>query len=249
LIKEEMMPAWNVAAAQYGARPGDLRANISHHLDFIHRAAAEQIDLLIFPELSLTGYDLEQAASLALPFTDSLLCPLQEAAIAHQMTIIVGMPLRKGKAVATGFVSFLPEGSRVACCRPRRSDIAGQENTAPLVSHHHRSIAISLNAASDEETGPHSAANSGADLYATGRFVNEISYQHDEMYLQRWAHKYRLPVLLANHAFSCGQYRTAGRSACWDAYGQLVVRADHGELLTIGRRDEKGWHGEVIPLR
>ena len=244
------MPVWNVAAAQYGARPGDLHANITHHLDFIQRAAAEQIDLLIFPELSLTGYDLEQALALALPFTDDRLSLLQDACVEHKMTIVVGMPLRCEEGNTVGAVGFMPDGSRVSCCKPKPcADAFSLDQHTPLVGLHNRSIAMGLSVASEEEIWPRSAAELGADLYATGKLVTEISYQHDEMYLQRWAHKYGMPVLLANHAFSTGEQRTAGRSACWDSYGQLVVRADQGELLAVGRRDEKGWHGEIIPLR
>ncbi len=244
------MPVWNVAAAQYGVRPGDLRANIAHHLDFIRHAAAERIDLLIFPERSLTGYDPGQVDSHALPFTDALLNPLEQAAVEHQMTLIVGMTLSGENGPSPGSVGFLPDGTRVACPRPPSTNSAIlQDHYTPLVGHNNRCIAMGLSVASDEETWPRCAATQGADLYATSKYVDEISFQYDEMHLQRWAHKYNIPVLFANHAFSCGPYRTAGRSACWDSRGVLVVRADQGELLAIGRRDEKGWHGEVIPLR
>lgn len=244
------MPLWNVAAAQYGARPGDLRANISHHLDFIVQAAAEEIDLLIFPELSLTGYGLSPHTALALPFDDKRLDPLQDAAIDRQMTIIAGMLLQCDQGISIGSVGFLPDGSRVACCKPQSFvDPCALDQNTLLVGANNRSVAMGHCVASHDETWPRSAAASGADLYATGTFINEANCQHDEMYLQRWAHKYSMPVLFANHAVSSDRYRTAGRSACWDSLGQLVVRADHGELLAVGRRDEKGWHGEVIPLR
>lgn len=244
------MPVWNIAAAQFGAQPGNMRANISHHLDFIHHAAVEQIDLLVFPELSLTGCSYDQALNFALPFTDALLTPLQRAAVELNITIIVGLPLQSESGVSIGSVGFLTDGSRVACCQPFCDETNNEFNIhTPLVGQHNRSIAMGLSADTHEEMWPRSASALGADLYATGKFVNELTYQHDEMYLQQWAHKYHLPVLFANHAFSSGSVRTAGRSACWDNRGQLIVRADRGELLAVGRRDEKGWHGEVIPLR
>lgn len=243
------MPVWNIAAAQYGAIPDDHESNISHHLDFVRCAVAEQIDLLIFPELSLTGFNIENHHTCALPFTDERLNPLQHAAVKHQMTIVVGLPLQCEKGVSPGSVGFLPDGSRVACCKPTSHDMDLPGQQTPLVGLHNRSVAMGFSTGSDEETWPRSAAEMGASLYATGKFINEMSYQQDEMYLQRWAHKYNLPVLLANHAFSAGKYRSAGRSACWDDRGELVVRADHGELLAVGRRDAKGWHGEIIPLR
>lgn len=45
-----------VAAAQLALRAGDLDANLALHLDAVAEARARGVDLLVFPELSLTGY-------------------------------------------------------------------------------------------------------------------------------------------------------------------------------------------------
>lgn len=45
-----------VAAAQISSVEGNLRANADKHLGYIERARADGADLLVFPELSLTGY-------------------------------------------------------------------------------------------------------------------------------------------------------------------------------------------------
>ncbi len=45
--------------AQIAPRLGDLEANLAKHLDYIERARAAGVDLLCFPELSLTGYSLQ----------------------------------------------------------------------------------------------------------------------------------------------------------------------------------------------
>ncbi|HEY3983753.1 carbon-nitrogen hydrolase family protein [Cedecea sp.] len=242
------MPRWNVAAAQYGVVSGDYRANIAHHLDFIYCAAVEEIDLLVFPELSLSGLrpDANPPA-----FTDMLFDPLRDAANRYHMTVIVGLPLGGEERCVTGMVGFLPDGSRIACCKrpPEDNPIDAQPPVTPLLGQRSRNIALAVSAWSHDEAWPRSAAEIGADLYATGAAMTELSYQQDEMYMQRWAHKYGLTILQANHAWSGTEPRSAGRSACWDNLGQLVVRADQGELLAIGRRDERGWHGEVIPLR
>ncbi|ATF92209.1 carbon-nitrogen hydrolase family protein [Cedecea neteri] len=242
------MPRWNVAAAQYGAVAGSYQANIDHHLDFIRCAAEQGIDLLVFPHLSLSGLRPDNHPPA---FTDSLFDPLSEAARRYPMTVIVGMSLGDEAHNMAGMVSFLPDGSRIACCkRPAEAlDAKAQPPVAPLLGQRSRNIALAVCAQSDDEAWPRSAADIGADLYATGAAMTELSYQQDEMYMQRWAHKYGLTILQANYAWSGVEPRAAGRSACWDNLGQLVVRADQGELLAIGRRDERGWHGEVIPLR
>ncbi|HYH44748.1 MAG TPA: nitrilase-related carbon-nitrogen hydrolase [Thermoanaerobaculia bacterium] len=47
-----------VGLAQIDCRPGDPDANLAHHLEWVERARAAGVDLLVFPELSLTGYRL-----------------------------------------------------------------------------------------------------------------------------------------------------------------------------------------------
>jgi predicted amidohydrolase len=47
-----------VAAAQIATTPQDLGTNLNTHLEYIALARSQGIDLLVFPELSLTGYAL-----------------------------------------------------------------------------------------------------------------------------------------------------------------------------------------------
>ncbi len=49
----------NLALAQLATKLGDVQANLEKHLDFIGRAKAQNADLIMFPELSLTGYVLQ----------------------------------------------------------------------------------------------------------------------------------------------------------------------------------------------
>ncbi len=49
---------FRAAIAQIDARVGDLRHNLEHHLAFIERALKERAQLILFPELSLSGYTL-----------------------------------------------------------------------------------------------------------------------------------------------------------------------------------------------
>jgi predicted amidohydrolase len=48
-----------VALAQFSPVLGDIEKNLRRHLEYISRAKKENVDLLIFPELSLTGYTLK----------------------------------------------------------------------------------------------------------------------------------------------------------------------------------------------
>ena len=49
----------NLALAQINTVLGDVEANLEKHLEFIQEARSQKADLIVFPELSLTGYVLQ----------------------------------------------------------------------------------------------------------------------------------------------------------------------------------------------
>jgi predicted amidohydrolase len=51
-------PRLRIGLAQVDSRLGDLEGNVESHLRWIGEARAQGVDLLLFPELSLTGYRL-----------------------------------------------------------------------------------------------------------------------------------------------------------------------------------------------
>lgn len=66
------------AIAQIDSRVGDLQHNLHHHLHFIDKATQAGARLVLFPELSLTGYSLKDLAwDMALdPEKSSMMKPL-----------------------------------------------------------------------------------------------------------------------------------------------------------------------------
>jgi predicted amidohydrolase len=53
----------SIALAQINTRLGDVQANLEKHIVLIEEARAAGADLLVFPELSLTGYVLQDLAT------------------------------------------------------------------------------------------------------------------------------------------------------------------------------------------
>jgi NAD+ synthase (glutamine-hydrolysing) len=54
---------FQLALAQISTRLGDVPANLARHLELVDEARRSGADLLVFPELSLTGYVLQDLAS------------------------------------------------------------------------------------------------------------------------------------------------------------------------------------------
>ncbi|AXU94933.1 MAG TPA: carbon-nitrogen hydrolase family protein [Erwinia persicina] len=246
------MSQWTIAAAQSGSRPGDLSWNIQHHLDFVEQAATQGVDLLMFPELSLTGYELPLVADLALSVDDALLHPFAVAAQEHQMGISIGLPLKADDNVRLSALTFLPDGTRIAYSKRNlfgpEKEIFTPGNTVPIFGYQHHQVAMAICADISVEEFARDASVRGADLYATSVLVSEKGYDTDCGHLARWSREYKMAVLMANHAWPTGGYQCAGKSAFWDAQGHQVIRGGEGEQLIIARRDGNHWQGEAHSL-
>ena len=81
----------NIGLAQIYPKLGDLQHNLDLHLDYAAQARAENVDLLIFPELSLTGYqvqDLVPEVALRADADDAIFAALLDAS--RDLDIVVG---------------------------------------------------------------------------------------------------------------------------------------------------------------
>ena len=80
-----------VGLAQIYPKLGDVKANLAKHLDYIEQADRQGVDLLVFPELSLTGYqvqDLVPEVAIRTSRDDETFRALLDAS--HQMDIVFG---------------------------------------------------------------------------------------------------------------------------------------------------------------
>ena len=69
-----------IALAQIAPRLGDLDANLARHHELLEEARAKAADLVVFPELGLTGYQLQDlAAEVAMRLEDPRLADLAAA--------------------------------------------------------------------------------------------------------------------------------------------------------------------------
>ncbi|MCC6865534.1 MAG: acyltransferase [Ignavibacteria bacterium] len=81
---------FKISCAQIAPVLGDIERNIKLHLKYIDKAIAKKADMVVFPELSLTGYSVKDLnLELALnPFKSKLLSPLAERS--KKISIICG---------------------------------------------------------------------------------------------------------------------------------------------------------------
>jgi predicted amidohydrolase len=102
--------SFRVVLAQTNPRLGDLRANLADHLRCISDAVAEGAELIVFPELSLTGYFLkDQVFELGLELDSPILAQLVERS--RQISIAVGFVERTRSGRLYNAFAFLEKGA------------------------------------------------------------------------------------------------------------------------------------------
>ncbi len=84
------MTKFKIAVAQINPALGDYDKNIKKHLKYIDNAIKKKADMIVFPELSLTGYSVKDLNfDLAInPYTSDLLKPLKDKS--KKITIVCG---------------------------------------------------------------------------------------------------------------------------------------------------------------
>jgi len=79
-----------IALAQINTHLGDVTANLEKHMEYIHQAQASGAELIVFPELSLTGYclqDLVPSVAQRASVDDPVFRPLLEASQKTDMVV------------------------------------------------------------------------------------------------------------------------------------------------------------------
>jgi len=101
-----------IALAQISPKLGVVDDNLEKHLEYIEQAKKEKADVIVFPELSLTGYSLKDAVyDVALQVDDPKLKPLYEAS--NHIAVIFGMVELTRNFEAKNTNLFLEKGKMI----------------------------------------------------------------------------------------------------------------------------------------
>ncbi len=243
-----------IAAAQTKSHPGDIPANIAHHVEVARCAHRYGAQFVVFPELSLTGYELALASRCALEVHDDRLQPLRDAAVALRLTLVAGAPLTQPKGqLHMGALIFHANGE---CSIYRKQHVHSSEQPpfvsgpgGPLIAlpQGHAALAICRDASMAEHAAR--AAQRGASIYAASVMIDEAGHATKCRLLQQFALQHGIAILMANYSGVTGNQQSAGRSAIWTESGDLLAACpDAQPALVIGSSAGKCWTGVVVSL-
>jgi omega-amidase len=103
-----------VAAAQISCSLGDPNANLRKVRDFSRRARGTGAELIVFPEMTDTGYSMPVVQAHANSWTDGFVPGLQEIAAKLSIAIVCGVSEKDGTAIYNSLVLVDQHGKIVA---------------------------------------------------------------------------------------------------------------------------------------
>ncbi|NIK00640.1 carbon-nitrogen hydrolase family protein [Xanthomonas cannabis] len=217
-------------AAQIRSAPGEVERNIGRHLDVIRFAASKGADVLLFPELSLTGYEPGLAEALAVDPADKRFDAFQVSSDRYGMLIAVGAPTRGANGTEIGMVCFQPGLKRSTYSKQHLHldelpfFTPGAEQLVLTQADHVLAPAIcyeSLQASHAEH-----AAALGAHVYLASVAKSERGVASAYGHYPMIAKKHSMTVVMANCVGAADTFIGAGQSAIWSSDGECVCSAD-----------------------
>jgi len=219
-----------IGVAQTKSEAGNLTYNLEKHIKLTERAVDSGIDLLVFPELSLMGYEPELAHQFAMSKDDPLLDEFQIVCDTHHIVLCIGVPLKHHEGVQIGMIISQPHRSRESYAKQFLHEdelpyfVPGTHQIVISVKEHQIAPAICYESL-QEKHATH-AANMGASIYMTSVAKSASGLKKAINHFPYIAKKYHMPVIMANCVGYCDNFVSAGKSAIWNADGKLVGQLD-----------------------
>jgi predicted amidohydrolase len=256
----------SLAAAQTIPIRGDIDANVAQHVRLVHAAADAQAQILVFPELSLTGYELDLAAALAFSERDARLTPFVELATSCRMTIVVGAPVRLESRLHIGAFIVSPDGSVDLYTKhhlgafppsvspkgivpPAEATVFQAGTRNPLVPVGGSIAAVAVCADVGRPSHARAAADRGAAIYLASMFVIPSDVEKDTTNLRGYAARHAMAVVFSNSGGPTGGLPSAGGSAIWSETGELLVQLPaSGAGVAVAVESDAGWRTRKVML-
>jgi len=212
---------------------GDIARNIIHHANWIDKAAIYEPDLIVFPELSLTGYEPSLAKDLATTPADCRLEVFQDLSKKYKTTIAVGLPLKAALGVQIGMVFFQPDKEPISYAKQiLHSDespffVPGINQIILQIDN--IKIAPAICFESLLESHLNYCLSLKAQVYLASVCKNEKGMAKANNHFTHVAQEHKIPILTVNSIGQSDNFMSAGQSSIWDSKGALLEQLDSNE--------------------
>jgi predicted amidohydrolase len=217
-----------ICVAQTKPIKGDIEKNIAGHKKLIDLAVDNTADVIIFPELSLTGYEPTLARVLAISPDDKRLDVFQTISDDYEITIGVGVPTQSHKGTCISMILFQPLQSRTVYSKkylhPDEEDFFIHGKNIPVLKVGVTNMALAICYEISVTQHAEEAFTHGAEIYvaSVAKFVHGIDGAGKR--LTEIAKKYSSIVLMTNCIGESDNNICAGKSSAWNKEGKLIAQ-------------------------
>ncbi|MFT5707314.1 MAG: putative amidohydrolase [Oceanospirillaceae bacterium] len=256
------MAEFKIGVAQISSVQGSINVNVQRHISVIKRAAEQGVTVLVFPELSLTGYELALAKELALTIDDARLEPLRALAVELNMHIVVGAPIKNSSvavgndltsnsdSIYLGAIIFEATGGVSLYTKMHLHSTeqlyfkAGNSYTMLEIQGHR--IAMAICADTNAPSHIQESVDDNATIYVAGVLFTPSGYLADTQKLADFAQQHNILVTMANYNRISGGLLAIGKSAAWGPKGLLACANERQDCLVISQQVSNNWVSQII---
>jgi predicted amidohydrolase len=222
-----------LAAAQAQSVPGDIEANVATVVAMLEAGAGLQLQLLVFPEKFLSGYEPDLIRSdpqrYALGPQDARLAPILDACRRTGVAAIVGAATRDDDGVYISSLVVSGKGALLTAYHKqhlfsseRGTFLPGRRGCLLEIADWRLGMAICYDSGFAEHA--RSAAVAGSHVYVVSALFSIGNGHHESrIWMPARALDNTMFVLMSNHVGSTGGWNACGGSAVWGPYGTLLA--------------------------
>ncbi|MGZ8551977.1 MAG: carbon-nitrogen hydrolase family protein [Chitinophagaceae bacterium] len=215
-----------ICVAQTRPFRGDVQNNIKAHEKLISMAVSTGADIIVFPELSLTGYEPGLAESLATDQDDKIFDSLQEISDTNKISIAVGMPVKSSSGILITMIIFQPHQPRLTYSKQYLHEdefpyfINGEGQVFLTMENLKIAPAICYESLLPEHSA--NASKNGTTIYIASVAKSASGVEKAFKHFPEVANKYAMTVLMANAVGPCDNFESAGKTSIWNSKGILL---------------------------
>ncbi len=202
-----------------------LDKNIFLHKKWIELAIAARAEVILFPELSVTGYEPALAKELAIEPDDQRFNDFQILSDQHNICIFIGAPVKQHNGICISLLLFQPHTERGFYHKHHiHADeepffIKGKPFEGRLPNQMALAICYEISIPEHAEN----AAKKGARMYLASVAKSVSGVEKACETLSKIAATYSMPVFMSNCVGRSDNFDCGGKSAVWDTNGELVA--------------------------
>lgn len=219
-----------ICLVQSSSEKGEINQNIQNHLRLIRSAIQSRVDLVVFPELSITGYEPGLAQKLACTIEDDRFSIFQALANNNKVTIGIGMPTFSADGINISTIFFQPDRERLVYSKQILHDdelpyfVSGKNQ--PFLINAGKRIAFGICYETLKREHFVKAIESKADIYIASVAKPDRGIKKAYLHFPSIALEFNIPILMSNCVGYCDNFLSNGKSAAWNREGELMAQLD-----------------------